>query len=811
MKWALVALMVLAAGCTTSIVEVDNVQDRLDEAAPAIGGPYTVGQTFISHYPRLCAIEVLLVVHQDGQKADVPPRLTFHLRSYPSSTTDIVAITIDTSGLRHNDPYRFTFSPQADSENKSYYFFFEATEGNKTTFWCSSLNAYPEGAMYVDGAVAEGDLYFKTYYDYSPRLMGRDIWQAVSGRGWLIVPLCALFWLPGYILYDLVFPKSDVSLPEHLAIVTGLSLALVPLTLLLGTAVGISLDGTRVRVATALFSALGLWRLARSDCLSRWAPPSTDRPLVIAFAVVFATSLAVRFLQVRNLVVPLWVDSVHHGLISQLIVDRGGVPNSYEPFLPGGDFTYHFGFHSLVALFHWLSRLEVVPAVLIIGQAINGLTLLSTYLLAARLTRRRLVGFMAASIVGTISIMPAYYVSWGRYTQLMGMALLPVLVVLTLDALRVEKGEAAPRPYRRLALVGIALAGLILTHYRVLVFYGCFLLVYLFYETYIHRGERRAIWECWLRAIILCFLAAVLTLPWLLRLTGALSPLGTLPSRLRGSDSYNAFPWDLVWAGHNRELILLSLAGALWGLARRERGVILTLLWVGAVFLCANPALLGLPCTWLVNNASSAIALFLPVAILGGYFLASLCQAIQTRLKGGWRSLYRYALGPSIVAVALLGGLDMLSIVNPACILVTRDDVAAMEWIRENTPEESRFLINARYWQWGLYVGTDGGYWIPLLAGRKTTLPPVVYGFISRQYIAEVNALVRPIASPARPRQALLEDEWVRRLLDERGVTHVYIGARGGSIRPGMVLDNPYWRLVYSNGAVWIFERGTDE
>ena len=87
-----------------------------------------------------------------------------------------------------------------------------------------------------------------------------------------------------------------------------------------------------------------------------------------------------------------------------------------------------------------------------------------------------------------------------------------------------------------------------------------------------------------------------------------------------------------------------------------------------------------------------------------------------------------------------------------------------------------------------------------------------MYGFISRQYIAEVNALVRPIALPARPRQApLLEDEWVRRLLDERGVTHLYIGARGGSITPGILLDNPYWRLVYSNGAAWIFERGTDE
>jgi hypothetical protein len=42
-------------------------------------------------------------------------------------------------------------------------------------------------------------------------------------------------------------------------------------------------------------------------------------------------------------------------------------------------------------------------------------------------------------------------------------------------------------------------------------------------------------------------------------------------------------------------------------------------------------------------------------------------------------------------------------------------------------------------------------------------------------------------------------------LLDGLGVTHVYIGARGGSLVPEMFVSSPHYRLLYSNGAAWVF------
>ena len=134
------------SGCAGSIIETDNVQERLDTAAPVIAGSRTVGQSFVSHYARLSAVELLLVVYpDDGLPADTLRNLTFHLRPDPQDQTDIVTLAVDTSNLKHNDPCQFSFPPQTDSENKTYYFFLDATEGNRTTVWHSSFDAYGEG------------------------------------------------------------------------------------------------------------------------------------------------------------------------------------------------------------------------------------------------------------------------------------------------------------------------------------------------------------------------------------------------------------------------------------------------------------------------------------------------------------------------------------------------------------------------------------------------------------------------------------------------------------------------------------------
>jgi len=681
--------------------------------------------------------------------------------------------------------------------------------------------------MYLNGGQpSEGDLHFKTYYDYNLATMARDVWRGLLGGAWLILPLLALFTLPGCLLYSLLSLESEPEPLEHLALVVGLSLALVPLALLFCSVLGIALDGTRVLIAVVALSIAALWRLASTGFrdLKRWLYPS-NRPLIVAFLFIFFVSLLVRFLHIRNLVVPSWIDSVHHTLITQLIVAKGGVPQSYEPLLPVGEFIYHFGFHALVAAFHWLTGLEIPRAMLVVGQVINGLVVLAAYLLVKCMTGRRLAGLFGALIVGLVSVMPAYYVSWGRYTQLTGLALLPTAIAFTMRSVgrspaclrrRLDSGKPSrPQPPTSnlqlpiVLLAAVSVAGLLLTHYRVLIFYGCFLLAYLLYETVeasrAHRGDPPVFVRYWGRVVLVCLLAVVLTLPWLINLARALLPLATLPSRMQGAPSYNVVPYDLIMIGNNRGLIALSIGGLLWGLYKRERAVVVTALWVVIMVVIINPTILGFPSTWLVNNASLAISLFVPLAILGGYLLASLSDLPQAKLGSDFRSqisnIRLVMLALVIAFVALWGAWQMLPIINPGTVLATRDDVAAMDWIRRHIPADARFQINVRHWQGGTYVGTDGGYWIPLLTGRDTVLPPVVYGYGSSEYVKGINDLAEAIIAIES-----FDEESARQLLSDNGVTHVYIGARGGSISPQMLMGSPCYRRVYSNGAVWVFQ-----
>jgi len=138
--------------------------------------------------------------------------------------------------------------------------------------------------------------------------------------------------------------------------------------------------------------------------------------------------------------------------------------------------------------------------------------------------------------------------------------------------------------------------------------------------------------------------------------------------------------------------------------------------------------------------------------------------------------------------------------VNPVTVLVTEDDLAACAWIREHTPEDALFLVNAREWQGDLVVGTDGGYWLPLLADRRTTVPCVFYHHGPPEYRATVTDLVHAVdGAPAVDDPALLA------ALRQAGVTHVYVGARGGRLLPRDLDGNPHYPTLYASGPVRVY------
>ncbi|MBS1252792.1 MAG: hypothetical protein MAG451_01834 [Anaerolineales bacterium] len=632
---------------------------------------------------------------------------------------------------------------------------------------------------------------------------------------------------------------------EFVILSAGLSVAIAPLLILFASLAGLHLSRGSVIVLLILSIVL-----AALPNLHRWlhlAPPSPQLPLSPApplrsppaplLFIILTISLAARLLTVRDLPAPMWGDSYHHTLIAQLLVDHGGLFQSWEPYVPLESFTYHFGFHSNVALFHWLTGVPILESVIVVGQILNALASLALYPLVRRLGGSAWAGTIAVLIASLLSPMPAFYVNWGRYTQLTGMVVLPVAATLLIEA---TTGEA--RTWRRLLLAGIGVAGLFLSHYLVTLLFLPFALAYLVWLSVTRVRLVRA----WLRAGVVGLIAGTLLTPWLVNLWRGLLPR-ILASRLSSGSratyfqtAYNAVGEVLLYVP--AWLIVLAVAGALWSLWRRRPLALVTGLWTALLILMANPNVVGLPGAGVVHNFMLLIALYLPLSMLAGAGLGdtigdiigdiieqvagieerfrarrSTTEGVTTSrvppspkvgrggLGGRGPSYSRLAAAVLIVVAGLIGARLRLMDLDYAYQLVTPADGEAMAWIREYTPDGAKFLVNS-FTAFGGHtvVGDDAGWWIPYLAGRRNTVPPAIYGLeVPRDpgYPTRVRDFHRAVTSQPPDSAETLN------MLRANGITHVYIGATGGErLDPTVLMESPAYEPVYQRDGVMIFK-----
>ncbi|MFQ5858640.1 MAG: hypothetical protein ACE5LU_23820, partial [Anaerolineae bacterium] len=445
-------------------------------------------------------------------------------------------------------------------------------------------------------------------------------------------------------------------------------------------------------------------------------------------------------------------------------------------------------------------------------------------------TSAHMAGLVAMGVVGTVSLMPAYYVTWGRYTQLTGLVVLPAAVMLTVRWVEWGKRWA-------LVLGSVAVAGLGLVHYRVLVFYGAFvaaLLVYRLlaragYELRTRRGpghlasdfgpsdpstgsgqrwaqDKPRTLDYVVRVAVLAGISVLLLSPWVLRLWSALVPTGRAAGWFRGQASFNVVPRALIDVGYDRLLLRLAVLSLLLGVVWWRRASMLVGLWIAGAILAANPNLLGRQETWLLSNTALVITLFLPLSILTGVMAGTAIDVLLQQIAGVWRLAAATVLTGVFFIGVLAGAWNTLDIVNPVTIVATKDDLIAMDWIRENTDPDAGFVTNTRIWQFRTHMGADGGYWIPLLTGRRTLVPPAIYSFGSLAYYLQVQDTLDLMADISEPQDPRLMD-----LMSEHNLEYVYLGAKGGQRNPKPFLSDPAYSVVYSNGAVWIFRtRGAE-
>ncbi len=635
----------------------------------------------------------------------------------------------------------------------------------------------------------------------------------------LLVPGGALLaWLPEA-------PSSGLqprrSLLSNLADAVALSIA-IPALLALGLFLaGAQLSGVVVVGMYGVCLLFGLAGVAKRG-MQRARRGDLGRGVGALLALfLLAALVAWRLYQARTLALPNWVDSVQHFLIVRKIMEYGGVPPDLMPYLPVPVF-YHYGFHLTAALFTFLSGIPIAQAGLWFGQVLNALVAISVYRGAeafagylpsgnpesprAGPSERWLgpaapwiVPIFAALLTGFDFQMPAYYLTWGRYTLLAGLLLLGPTLVAAM--------EVRDQPQRRSSWIRLVLliAGQGVTHYFTLLLTGFFLLVIGLPS--VMRGFRdrggygRDGWLALARLVVLAGLGIVLASPWLLRLwldnqhiatLSMVSPFEQSEAAQKSTAEYQKYLFYLI--GPRRNYILMSLAGV-GALAALLRSRLRPLAGWGVMI-----ALFSLP--WgprlgPFRPDHFSIVLFFPAAIL----LAELVSAIGVvlgRLARPWVGLA--ALGLAGLLFLGWGLRDTRNMVNADTVLAFPADVSALEWVKEHTPPEARFYINGSAWQGNVYRGVDGGSWLLPFAGRFSLVPPISYSWGAAEYVQQVTGW----AKRSTEIKGCNPDFWD--LVREANLTHVYLRQGKGSLQSDNLATCQRLRQVYQQDGVFIYE-----
>jgi len=808
----LAAIGLSISGCAT-FTDYDTSQERSSDSVGVVDAQNNAGQTFISRRPRLSGITIWITpVYEEGGISTAAGQNLIILALFhnPEDVAPLFTTTIVAPDKGTNLPVYIKISGTSDQPGQAYYLLMTKKTG---TVQINGRNedAYPQGQAYANGLPIQADIAFRLNYDYDIAALLQDIRQGLA-KIWLVMPLLILTWLPGWLLLEFAGLQDRLDFGEKTGMAIGISLALTPV-LLLWTTIG-KIRWTRagvlfcagflvalfvVRMAYKLFVA----RARRNPLEGEAAEAHTQvefkqKPgagITIALLIIFAGTLAIRLIMIRDIVTPAWVDSIHHGVIARLILSSGAYPASYLPFLDFPPPAYHPGFHSLVATFTWLTDLSLEQSMLILGQVLNALLVFTVYLLGKSLSRKPAVGLIAAAITGFMTPMPAYYTSWGRYTELSGLLILPAAFVLIQS---LTQWQTKRQIYWSMILGALAAGGLFMVHYRVILFLSCLLLSFLIVWS-VSRKHNPSLpaWKILLRMAILCIGGMGLVFPWLFEmLKGTVIPL--IKTSVSGEVGlFQDFSWAYLMAGLGKQSLVLAGLGLVWGMIKRLSYAYVLAIWTAFLFMMANSGALHLPGGNLINNTSVEIMLFVPISILGGYFIYELTTAWKVLLPQRLVTPFLVITALAIGCVALTGARQLATILNPVTILSREADLAAIEWIKDNIPEGETIVINPFAWGYGVYAGNDGGYWISPLAGRKTLPPPVLYAFeAAREKTNEQSQKVIDLSpDPAAFREFLLSNQ----------LKFIYIGARGGVLSPQKLLSSGMFSLLYQKEGTWIF------
>lgn len=495
-------------------------------------------------------------------------------------------------------------------------------------------------------------------------------------------------------LSELIAISISLGVALVILMIAGMNIAGIPLSrvnwVFLPIFIGVSVLGIRNTIPY------------RVEIFSTYASGLKELRFTLSFVLFLFLA---RTLQTHDIFVPNWVDGLIHALRLQKSILRDAF--SFDNVYPGG-------FYSLSLLLYKFHAGTLPEVILMSGQGLAVVASLNFLVLMRRYFGRSMWGYVSSFVYSFALLFPSHLLMWGRYPFLLGLTLVPPAILVTADWV---SGRS-----RMYVLAFIFAASLVLSHYSAFIIWLSFVFIQLVFSWRNDKEHRNQ----WLRLFLLLAPMVLILLPKLLNLMNRPDILSGMITRSSSQE----------FEGETQTILNLILKHdwfffVLWGVAgihslfRKDGKISSLVVWPAIILLGTwmQYTILGYSVTSYVNWM---IFVSMPIAFSCGYLAQVTIPVLKDRFLKQVDLSTSHLVRPTqlifLLCVMTLGIGMVLKDGRSGTVLFTPEDEQAMNWIRENTPSNSKFLINSFIWGDKL-MPSDGGGWIQLKTGRHTIYP----------------------------------------------------------------------------------------
>jgi len=503
-------------------------------------------------------------------------------------------------------------------------------------------------------------------------------------------------------------------------------------------------------------------------------------------------------------------DSLHHTLLTELTARNGRLPLTLEPYDNTLLDHYHLGLYALTAPLKLLAGLRSDQALLWMCQVLNGISGLGSFLMLDKFASRK-SAIAGLAFVGLFSVFPSYYVNWGRFTQLAGQVILLPTAVMYWEYIKSLGEKGVPSKGRKIdwqAIIYLAFcAGSVcLLHFRVAAFLFPLLLIIFFIELSSLQHSQKLGWTIFFHSVLIVVLVIAIVLPALI--PGVEAYWNARVSQYETESYFSSGKLSDNWyyskgdtktkqlLDNSRWLYLICVVGIIAGIFKPElRQVSLTIMFWSLFFAAYTYAYLtNIPLLAIMNRTAVWLALYIPMSIGMGLIVLVFEKLLPGNGKYSWFPIV------IILIASLLSINSRLKDYWAEQEFMTNADLNAMQWIRENTPQDAVFGTNTGFLGYTKPFGTDAGYWIPYYAEREATTLTLLSSLTDTQESEDVmraHAVYEVYMTPSAVSDLCLYD-----------IDYLYFGAKPAlgqnSFNINEILNQPGTRLVYQQNDVQI-------